>query len=62
MSAERTGRLPPSTTPLGGNIVIHGGGGRSDWTLGCVAMENDAIDAMRALLPGSKKGWVLVLP
>jgi len=36
---------PPQKTPLGGYIQIHGGGNRSrDWTLGCIALDNDAMD------------------
>lgn len=32
---------PPQYTNLGGLIYIHGNGAASDWTLGCVALEND---------------------
>jgi murein L,D-transpeptidase YafK len=53
---------PPQNTPLGGEILIHGGGGTSDWTLGCVAMDNPAIDALRAGMPSGKKTHVLILP
>ncbi len=35
---------PPWDTPLGGEIGLHGGGAGADWTLGCIALENDAID------------------
>jgi murein L,D-transpeptidase YafK len=31
---------PPQNTPLGGDIYIHGNGAKSDWTWGCVALEN----------------------
>ena len=34
---------PPQYTRLGGLIYIHGHGARSDWTLGCVALENEDI-------------------
>ena len=34
---------PPQYTRLGGLIYIHGHGARSDWTWGCVALENDDI-------------------
>ncbi len=40
-------RTPPQNTALGSYIQVHGGGGGrdySDWTLGCVALENDAIE------------------
>ena len=44
--AEAAGRAPPWNTPLGGAIGIHGGGGSSDWTLGCVAVENAEIEEL----------------
>ncbi len=34
---------PPWNTRLGGEIFIHGGGTGSDWTLGCVALENEHV-------------------
>jgi murein L,D-transpeptidase YafK len=42
---------PPQNTRLGGDIFIHGGGIGSDWTLGCVALENDGIKELFDLLP-----------
>jgi lipoprotein-anchoring transpeptidase ErfK/SrfK len=30
-------------TALGGDIYIHGNGASSDWTWGCVALENENI-------------------
>ncbi|MHC4258947.1 MAG: L,D-transpeptidase family protein [Planctomycetota bacterium] len=35
------GRQPPWHTPLGGEIFIHGDGSKRDWTLGCIALNND---------------------
>ncbi len=32
---------PPQHTALGGDIYIHGNGASSDWTWGCVALENE---------------------
>ena len=32
---------PPQNTKLGGDIYIHGNGAKSDWTWGCVALENE---------------------
>jgi len=32
---------PPQHTALGGDIYIHGNGAGSDWTWGCVALENE---------------------
>ena len=34
---------PPQNTALGGDIYIHGNGASSDWTWGCVALENEDI-------------------
>lgn len=42
--AEENKQLPPWDTPLGGAIGIHGGGNKSDWTLGCIAMTNEDIE------------------
>jgi len=39
-------RLPPSNTALGGQIFIHGGGCQKDWTLGCIAVQNSAIEEL----------------
>lgn len=36
-------QTPPQYTRLGGLIYIHGNGAQSDWTLGCVALENGDI-------------------
>ena len=41
--AIRKKTAPPQYTRLGGLIYIHGHGARSDWTWGCVALENDDI-------------------
>jgi murein L,D-transpeptidase YafK len=38
---KKTG--PPQYTKLGGLIYIHGHGAASDWTWGCVALENEDI-------------------
>jgi lipoprotein-anchoring transpeptidase ErfK/SrfK len=39
-------RMPPSNTALGGQVMIHGGGCSEDWTLGCIALNNRAIDEL----------------
>jgi hypothetical protein len=39
-------KLPPSNTALGGKLFIHGGGCQNDWTLGCIALKNSAIDEL----------------
>jgi len=45
---------PPQNTALGGDIYIHGNGASSDWTLGCVALENEDIrELFHAVLVGT---------
>jgi murein L,D-transpeptidase YafK len=43
VEAQRKKIAPPQYTKLGGLIYIHGHGAGSDWTLGCVALENEDI-------------------
>ena len=45
------GRIPYSSSALGGAIGIHGGGSDNDWTLGCVALSNPDVEALFAKLP-----------
>ncbi len=46
VKANDAKRMPPANTPLGGLIYIHGGGCHMDWTLGCVALPNSAVDEL----------------
>ncbi|MCP4872092.1 MAG: L,D-transpeptidase family protein [Proteobacteria bacterium] len=58
--AHTKGSTPPQYSDLGGLIEIHGMGGSSDWTLGCVAADNAVIDE---LWPHTKVGTkVRILP
>lgn len=41
VKAIRRKATPPQNTRLGGDIYIHGNGAKSDWTWGCVALENE---------------------
>lgn len=43
VEAIRKKTAPPQYTKLGGLIYIHGHGAKSDWTWGCVALENEHI-------------------
>jgi murein L,D-transpeptidase YafK len=43
MQALNSRKNPPQNTKLGGDIYIHGNGARSDWTWGCVALEDEDI-------------------
>ncbi|MBN1334649.1 MAG: L,D-transpeptidase family protein [Deltaproteobacteria bacterium] len=61
-AALGAGRVPPQDTRLGGEILLHGGGSSSDWTWGCVALDNADIDALRALLPEGMRTDLLLLP
>jgi len=42
---------PPQNTRLGGDIYIHGNGASSDWTWGCVALENDDMRELFGAVP-----------
>ncbi len=46
--AER--RRPDWTTPLGGGIGLHGGGNDHDWTAGCIALTDAAIEELDAIV------------
>ena len=42
---------PPWDTALGGEIFIHGGGSASDWTWGCLALDNPDVEELFDSLP-----------
>jgi murein L,D-transpeptidase YafK len=52
LAALREKRLPPQHTRLGGEIYIHGQdptprlGGPKDWTRGCIALDNAAMQLL----------------
>ncbi len=48
VQADRSFEMPPMNTDLGGWIEIHGDGTglRSNWTHGCIAIQNDQIDRL----------------
>lgn len=50
MSALNAGQVPNWYTKLGGQIMIHGQkgnlGGQTDWTTGCVAVNNQVMDIL----------------
>lgn len=43
LESARTGACPPWNTALGGEVFIHGSGSASDWTWGCVALDDDDV-------------------
>lgn len=51
VSAIRKKAAPPQYTSLGGLIYIHGNGAASDWTWGCVALENEDIKELYNSVP-----------
>ena len=48
-------RMPMQKTKLGGEIYIHGGGTSSDWTDGCVALDNDQMTELFDAIPVGAK-------
>jgi len=48
VQAVRAGEVPPQHTALGGSIRIHGGGGKRDWTLGCIGLDDEDAIALFA--------------
>lgn len=52
VAAEENGNIPPMNTMLGGWIEIHGDGtgGGTNWTQGCIAIENDKMDELWPLI------------
>jgi len=51
LESARTGSCPPWDTPLGGEIFVHGNGSASDWTWGCVALDDDDIRELYPRIP-----------
>lgn len=49
--AERERGAPPWDTTLGGTVGIHGGGAGVDWTWGCVALDDAAIEELWVACP-----------
>jgi len=51
VSAINRKSAPPQNTALGGEIFIHGGGSQTDWTWGCIALDNDDIRELFEAVP-----------
>lgn len=51
VAAYEAKEKPPWNTALGGEIFIHGGGASEDWTLGCVALYDRAMDELFEVTP-----------
>ena len=59
-NAIESGLRPDWNTALGGAIMIHGCGGSSDWTAGCVAVDNEVMDLLFDCCPIGTK--ITILP
>ncbi len=51
LDAHRRKARPPWDTKLGGLVGIHGHGASRDWTWGCVALEDNAIEELWVACP-----------
>ena len=49
--ASRQRRIPPAETRLGGEIFIHGHGSGSDWTWGCIALDDPEMKELFDVIP-----------
>jgi murein L,D-transpeptidase YafK len=59
-TAQANCTTPPQTTALGSYVEIHGDGSSSDWTLGCMALDNTSVDALYAHL--GAHDTIVILP
>ena len=59
-AAHNENRRPPWGSPMGGEIYIHEGGSSSDWTQGCIALDEQDMDAL--FLHHAQVDEVLILP
>lgn len=59
MDALNGKKRPPWDTGLGGEIMIHGGGTASDWTAGCIAVEDSDMDYLWELVPNGTEVEIL---
>lgn len=55
ISAIERRERPPWNTPLGGEIFIHGNGSQSDWTWGCIALDNENMKELYDAIPKGAK-------
>jgi hypothetical protein len=59
-TAQNNCTVPPQTTQLGSYLEVHGRGGTSDWTLGCIAISDMGVDQLWAVL--GLRDTIVVLP
>jgi len=60
VAAHEKHSIPPWNTALGGEVFIHGNGSGSDWTLGCVALDDADMTELYALI--GKDTTVIIRP
>ena len=58
-AAEENRTRPPWGSPLGGEIMIHGGGTKSDWTAGCIALSDADAQVLYDLCPEGTKAMII---
>jgi hypothetical protein len=51
LGAQRRRGCPLWNTKLGGQVGVHGGGSQSDWTWGCIALDNPGIEELWLACP-----------
>jgi murein L,D-transpeptidase YafK len=51
VEASRRRGVPPARTALGGEIFIHGNGSGSDWTWGCIALDDPEMKELFDAIP-----------
>ncbi|MEW5743742.1 MAG: L,D-transpeptidase family protein, partial [Myxococcota bacterium] len=59
-AAQASCAVPPQTTDLGSYVEVHGRGGTSDWTLGCVAISDSGVDQLWSTI--GVRDTIVVLP
>ena len=59
-AAHNENRRPPWGSPMGGEVYIHEGGSSSDWTQGCIALDEQDMDVL--FLHHAQVDEVLILP
>lgn len=60
LEANAQGATPPQKTAIGGDIFIHGKGSKTDWTLGCIGLEDDDVRYLYEAIPIGTP--VIILP
>jgi murein L,D-transpeptidase YafK len=51
LKADADRATPPWGTQLGGEVFVHGHGSTTDWTWGCVALDDPDIEELYRLVP-----------